>query len=131
MLLFYVFASIAIPLRFIAIIYDFSPNVILYSNIGPLQQVAKLCVGWVQDWITFELSLRLRATQYCQGKTLPISLNNRLKCGHCTLTIMTIATFCAFTIAVILTELKDGNDGIAFGNDYDLVNEILGWIFFA
>ena len=47
MLLFYIFASVAITLRFLRLIFFYSANPILSGNIDFVQQVAKLCVGLV------------------------------------------------------------------------------------
>ena len=57
-LMFYAYALIAVTLRQVLIIWWWSPDPIM-SNIDYVQQVAKLCVGVVQDWITLELAIRI------------------------------------------------------------------------
>ena len=58
-LMFYVFALIAVTLRPIFLIFSWTSDPIIY-NIDRVQQVSKLCVGVVQDWITLELAIRIR-----------------------------------------------------------------------
>ena len=57
-LMFYIFAFIAVSIRLIDIIGYWTYTQYLESNIDLLQQAAKICVGMVQDWITFELAIR-------------------------------------------------------------------------
>ena len=85
----------------------------------------------VQDWIILEITLRLRATQYRPGTTLPPSLKHWLKFGQCTLSIVTISLFTAFSIATIITAQKDVNEGYAFSQIYDLLYSIIGCMFLA
>ena len=57
-LAFYVFTLLAVSLRTIFLIgqWTFMP---IFQNTDFVQQGAKLCVGIVQDWITFELAIRI------------------------------------------------------------------------
>ena len=57
-LMFYVFALIAVTLRPIYLICYWTPNVTMW-NVDKVQQAAKLCVGVVHDWITLELAIRI------------------------------------------------------------------------
>ena len=59
---FYSFAVIALALRPIYMIGAWAPfpNYVIYYNLDWVQQGAKLCVGLVQDWVTLELSVRIR-----------------------------------------------------------------------
>ena len=58
-LMFYVFALIAVALRLVYLIWFWSKD-IPYTSIDETQQAAKLCVGIIQDWITIELAIRIR-----------------------------------------------------------------------
>ena len=61
-LAFYCFSLIAVALRpvYLALYWIQIP---IIWNIDWVQQAAKLCVGIVQDWITFELAVRIRNTK--------------------------------------------------------------------
>ena len=58
--LFYVFALIAIIIRIVWLLTFWIQNYALLNNIGFTYQMTKLCVGITQDWITFELAIRIR-----------------------------------------------------------------------
>ena len=57
-MMFYTFAFIAVTTRPVQLIFQFTNDPIML-NIDLLSQVAKLCIGAVQDWITIELAIRI------------------------------------------------------------------------
>ena len=61
-LMFYLFALIAVTLRPIFLIWYYTFKQTLF-NLDFVQQLAKLCVGVVQDWITLELAIRIHKTK--------------------------------------------------------------------
>ena len=56
---FYIFAFLTVSLRLIYIIWCWTRSRFIY-NINFNQVIAKLCIGVVQDWISFELTIRVR-----------------------------------------------------------------------
>ena len=58
-LMFYVFALIAVTLREMKVIWTHKENTFINVNLDFVQQFAKLSVGLVQDWITLELAIRI------------------------------------------------------------------------
>ena len=59
-LMFYVFALIAVALRLVYLIWFWSKE-LPKTSVDETQQAAKLCVGIIQDWITIELAIRIRS----------------------------------------------------------------------
>ena len=58
-LMFYFFALIAVTLRETKVIWHHKNITFINVNLDYVQQFAKLSVGLVQDWITFELAIRI------------------------------------------------------------------------
>ena len=59
-LMFYAFALIAVTLRVVYLVWQWTVSPIYWNNLDDVQQASKLCVGVVQDWITLELAIRVR-----------------------------------------------------------------------
>ena len=127
-LMFYCFALIAITIRLIGVIWFWKPLPIIV-NIDYVQQVAKLCVGVVQDWITLELAIRIHN---CKGyRDISDKAKKRLRFARRILFVVTAFAFAAFCIVDILSAHREGNEGLAFGiSEYNcLVYQILGYSF--
>ena len=62
-LMFYLFALIAVTLREVKIIWQYESNPYINYNLDLVQQFAKLGIGLVQDWITLELAIRIHCTK--------------------------------------------------------------------
>ena len=94
-----------------------------------VQQVAKLCVGMVQDWITFELALGIH---YVNGNSF-LSDAARAKMRRISQVLFSVLAIAllAFAIATIVTAHEEGNHGVAFMDNLCLVGAILGWSFFG
>ena len=94
-----------------------------------VQQVAKLCVGMVQDWITFELALGIH---YVNGNSV-LSDAARAKMRRISQVLFSIlaVALLAFAIATIVTAHEEGNHGYAFYKNICLFEGILGWSFFG
>ena len=58
-LMFYLFALIAVTLRELKVIWHGKHITFINHNLNFVQQFAKLSVGLVQDWITLELAIRI------------------------------------------------------------------------
>ena len=57
--MFYVFALIAIATRIICLFFYWDQQSHIADNLSFIQQSAKICVGFVQDWVTLELAIRI------------------------------------------------------------------------
>ena len=64
---FYSFAVVALALRPVYIIGGWADNNAIYYNLDWVQQGAKLCVGFVQDWVTIELAIRIHVSKGVRG----------------------------------------------------------------
>ena len=64
---FYSFAVVALALRPIYLIGAWADNYGIYWNLNFVQQGAKLCVGYVQDWVTVELAIRIHVSKGVRG----------------------------------------------------------------
>ena len=121
---FYSFALIAVSLRPIIIIGYWAPDAII-TNIDLVQQAAKLCVGVVQDWITFELSIRIHNARGVSD--ISEAAKRKLSFASGVLFLALGLTFAAFSITVIVTAHGEGNQGFAFINILCQVDNIIGW----
>ena len=125
-LMFYVFALIALSLRLTNLIWYWTGNPI-FANIDWVQQVAKLCVGVVQDWITIELAIRIHNSK---GHTdISEVAKKKLRLARCVLFVITTLAFLAFTLFVIFSAHKEGNNGEAFHDNPCREFYILGYSF--
>ena len=111
-LAFYTFASIAVSLRIPYIICFWLAYNPIFWNIEIVQQVAKLCVGMVQDWITFELALGIH---YVNGNSfLSEAARAKLRLTSQVLFAILALALLAFSIATMVSAHEEENDGIAF-----------------
>ena len=97
-LMFYVFALIAVALRLVYLIWFWSKQ-LPYTSIDETQQAAKLCVGIIQDWITIELAIRIRNAK--GSSDVPELVKKKLCiCRRSLFTILILAfvTFCVIFI---------------------------------
>ena len=62
-LMFYLFALIAVTLREVKIIWQYKSNPYINYTLDLVQQFTKLGIGLVQDWITLELAIRIHCTK--------------------------------------------------------------------
>ena len=72
-----------------------------------VQQVAKLCVGIVQDWITFELAVRIHNAKGYSD----ISEAEKRKLRKASIVLFSIITltFTAWAITILVLAHKEGN----------------------
>ena len=68
-------------------------------NLNPVQIVAKLCVGAVQDWITLELIIRIRITKVDSDISKAAKTNLR-RASAVLITVITLS-FVAFAVTDI------------------------------
>ena len=108
-LTFYAYALIVFTLRLINLIWKWTLNPIFSNNIDYVQQAAKLCVGIVQDWITIELAIRIHNTK---GYTdISEASKRKLRVASGVLFTLITLAFLAFSIFVIVSAQKPGNEG--------------------
>ena len=95
-------------------------------------------MGVVQDWITFELGLRIRSVRFefengpnHTAPRLPPSLKKCLNFGQWAVCVFTVLLFAALSTLMILSAHKDGNNGYAFNYNYYRIYEILGYMFLS
>ena len=105
---FYCFALIAVTLRPIYIVWQWTPNPII-SNIDWVQQGAKLCVGLVQDWITIELAIRIHNAK--GHSDISEAGKRKLRRASAVLFAIVALAFCTFSILVFARAHKDGDHG--------------------
>ena len=96
-------------------------------NIDYVQQVTKLCVGVVQDWITFELAVRIHNS--IGLSEISEATIRKLRMARRYLFAVSTLAFIAFSIAVIVTAHMDGNHGRAFYSSTCLLIDIVGYCF--
>ena len=65
-----------------------------------VQQVAKLCVGVVQDWITLELAIRIRNAKGYYD--ISEAAKKKLGRASCVLIVTITLIFVIFTVAAII-----------------------------
>ena len=124
-LAFYAYTLIAVSLRPIVIIGWWSPYPI--GNLDFVQQGAKLCVGIVQDWITFELAVRIHNAKGYSD----ISEAEKRKLRKASIVLFTVVTlaFIAWAITIIVVAHKEGNEGWAFLSNYCVITYTIGFLF--
>ena len=110
---FYAFALVAISLRPVYMIGHWTHEPI-YFNLDKVQQCAKLCVGIVQDWITFELAVRIHIEKSKHKVTA--GEKNRLKTIFKVVWLVLIIALIAFIITVIVSAHQNYY-GLAFGEN--------------
>ena len=105
--MFYAFALIAVTIRLIFVILQWE-EIPWVWNIDLVQQIAKLCVGVVQNWITLELAIRIH---YSRGYSDDISetTKKQLRFASCVLFTIISLALAAFTVATIATAHKSGS----------------------
>ena len=82
------------------------------DNLGLVQQVAKLCVGAVQDWITLELAIRIRNAKGYSD--ISEAAKKKLRRTSGVLVVIIALTFVILTATVIVSAHKQGSYGYAF-----------------
>ena len=114
-------------LRFPYLLGHFIESKRIY-NLDLVQQVAKLCVGAVQDWITLELAIRIRNAK--GDSDISEAAKRKLRRTSGVLIVIIALSFFIFTATAIVSAHKPGNDGFSFSNDnYCTVYEIIGYSF--
>ena len=129
-LAFYAFALVALTLRPIYMMGRWTTYPIFF-NMDKVQQVAKLCVGIVQDWITLELAIRIHSAK--GSSDISTAAKKRLRLAFAFVFIGLIIGFIAWNIAVYVSACVPGNYGYAFVGDYcflfDVMALLVAWLF--
>ena len=112
-LMFYIFAFIALTLRLVFLLGQWTRNP-MFQNMGMIQQFAKLSVGVVQDWITLELAIRIRNARGYED--ISEAAIRKLRMTRLVLFIIVSLTFVALTIAVFVSAYNTSNETYAFGD---------------
>ena len=97
------------------------------KNLDLVQQVAKLCVGVVQDWITLELAIRIRNAKGYSDISEATKKKLRRTSGG--LIVIIALSFVTFVVISIVSAHKQGNYGYSFLDNKFFVFEILGYCF--
>ena len=93
-----------------------------------MQQGAKLCVGIVQDWITFELAIRIHNARGYSD--ISEAAKKKLRFVFSILFTILILAFLAYSLIVISSARKEENIGIAFFSINEcFVESIIGNLF--
>ena len=126
-LMFYLFGLIATSLRLIVIVIAWTPYPVMF-NMDYIQQVTKLCVGVVQDWITLELAIRIRNSK--GHSNISDSTKKRLKVVRSMVFAAITALFAIYCTVVTVSAHKEKNKGLAFGRENNcLVVSTIGYLF--
>ena len=120
--MFYIFALIAILLRLLLILCWWMVNPILWF-ITLVQQFSKLNVGVVQNWITFELAIRIHHSKGYSD--ISFAQKKKLKFTRSLLFFIVTVLFIAFTICMLVLGLK----GADYFSQLCLIQVILGYFF--
>ena len=96
-------------------------------NLDLVQQVAKLCVGVVQDWITLELAIRIRNAK--GDSDISEATKKKLRRTSGVLIVIITLIFVTFAVISIVSAHKQGNDGYSFLYYTCLVDDIIGYSF--
>ena len=97
------------------------------ANLNSAQQVAKLCVGVVQDWITFELAIRIRNAK--GSSNISEAAKKKLRKTSGVLILILALSFVIFVGMAIVSAHKQGNDGYSFYGNVCSVYKKIGYIF--
>ena len=125
-LAFYVFALFAVTFRPVFILGYWTGKPI-YPNIDWVQQVAKLCVGVVQDWITLELAIRIHNARGYSD--ISETAKRKLRFIFQILFASLLLVLTAWSISVIASAYKQ-KDGYAFdGENFCLILGIISYCF--
>ena len=100
-------------LRLVYLIGYWTPSAIII-NLSLVQQVAKLCVGVVQDWITLELAIRIRNAK--GDSDISEAAKKKLRKISGVLIVTIALCFVIFTVTSIVSAHTQGNDGYAFSD---------------
>ena len=122
---FYAFALIALALRPIDLIGIWTLNPLFY-NIDLMQQGAKLCVGFVQNWITLELAIRIQNARDSADISTPVK--NKLRTVFAVVLVGLTLGFLAWSSAVLVSASK-ALDRVAFDESYCQVQVVIGYSF--
>ena len=124
--MFYAFALLATMLRLVVTVWSWDASPV-FSNIEFVQVAAKLCVGLVQDWITFELAIRIRNSNVVSD--ISESGKKRLRLARRILFTAITLAFLAYSAIVIVSAHMQENDGFTFNNNWCLIYGVLGFCF--
>ena len=113
-------------LRLIYIIWFWTPSPIIY-NIDLVQQGVKLCVGIVQDWITFELAIRIHHVK--DSSDISRASKKRLRIASAILFATITLVLIAFVTIVLVSANRQANNGYAFNDNYCFLYEVIGYFF--
>ena len=122
-LAFYAFALVALALRPIYMVGRWTSDPIFF-NMDKVQQVAKLCVGIVQDWITLELAIRIHSAK--GSSDISRAAKKRLRLAFALVFLGLVIGFIAWNIAVYVSAREPGNYGYAFLGDYCFLFDVIG-----
>ena len=84
------------------------------ANLDYAQQVSKLCIGVVQNWITIELAIRIRNAKGYSD--ISEAAKKRMRRISGVLIVILTISFVTFAVTGIVTAHKQGNHGHAFNN---------------
>ena len=76
-------------------------NIASIANLDYVQQVAKLCVGAVQDWITLELAIRIRNAKV--DSDISEAAKKKLRRMSGVLIVIIALIFVIFTVIAIVS----------------------------
>ena len=122
-LAFYSYTLLAVNLRLINVICGWTSNPVIV-NIDKVQQGAKICVGITQDWITFELAIRIHIAK--GNSDISSKAKRKLRLASALLFVIITLAFSAYAVIVKISAEQQGHYGIAFFDDGCLVSNILG-----
>ena len=97
------------------------------ANLDYAQQVAKLCIGVVQNWITIELAIRIRNAKGYSD--ISEAAKKKLRTTSGVLIVIIALTFVSFTATVIVSAHKQEHEGYAFHDSFCSVYEVIGYCF--
>ena len=92
-----------------------------------VQQVAKLCVGVVQDWITLELAIRIRNSK--GDSDISEAAERKLRRMSFVLIVIITLSFVSFAVTGIVSAHKQGSDGFSFPDNICSVYKAIGYGF--
>ena len=111
---FYSFAVLALSLRPLFIIGKWTDDITIYVSMDYVQQGAKLCVGLVQDWITFELAVRMHISNSEHGFS-PAHKDRLHAIFRIVYVVLALALIAWIVIVIVSAHLSD--DGLAFSEN--------------
>ena len=95
------------------------------ANLDYAQQVAKLCIGVVQNWITIELAIRIRNAKGYSD--ISEAAKKKLRRASSVLVATMALSLVIFTVIVIVSARK--HHGYSFNDNACFMHEIFGYLF--